>query len=127
MLIENKKNILFTGMIDACQKIYRGEGMSGMYRGFWISSMQILSGVFYVSTYEGVRHLLGKESSTVHIDSKLKALIGGGCASIVAQTIVVPFDVLSQHLMVLGLNMKHGKFSPDKVSFIYYKTFLFCV
>ncbi|CAH2218192.1 jg3057 [Pararge aegeria aegeria] len=32
-----------------------------------------------------------------------QSFIGGGCASIVGQTVIVPFDVLSQHLMVLGL------------------------
>ena len=32
----------------------------------------------------------------------MRALAGGGCASLVGQTIIVPFDVISQHLMVLG-------------------------
>ena len=102
-------------MIDAYRKIYKLEGFSGLYRGFWISSIQIVSGVFYVSTYEGVRHLLNQEATTAQIDSRIKALIGGGCASIVGQTIVVPFDVLSQHLMVLGFSYKHGKLAADKV------------
>lgn len=33
-----------TGMIDAYGKIYKSEGVSGLYRGFWISSVQIVSG-----------------------------------------------------------------------------------
>lgn len=102
-------------MIDACRKIHKVEGFSGLYRGFWISSIQIVSGVFYVSTYEGVRHLL-TDTPVGHMDSKVKALIAGGAASLVGQTIVVPFDVLSQHLMVLGINnTKHGRISVDKV------------
>lgn len=104
-------------MIDACRKIYTVEGVAGLYRGFWISSVQIVSGVFYVSTYEGVRHILGQEHVIGHINSRVKALIAGGAASLVGQTIVVPFDVLSQHLMVLGINSsKHGKYYLDKVS-----------
>lgn len=104
-------------MIDACRKIYKVEGVAGLYRGFWISSIQIVSGVFYVSTYEGVRHLLTQDTPIGHIDSKVKALIAGGAASLVGQTIVVPFDVLSQHLMVLGFNStKHGRVLVDKVS-----------
>lgn len=104
-------------MIDAYRKIYKVEGVSGLYRGFWISSIQIVSGVFYVSTYEGVRHLL-TDTALGRIDSKVKALIAGGAASLVGQTIVVPFDVLSQHLMVLGINnTKHGRVYMDKVSF----------
>lgn len=89
--------------------------MSGLYRGFWISSVQIASGVLYVSMYEGVRHVLSQDPFTSELDSRIKALIGGGCASTVAQTIVVPFDILSQHLMVLGVTTKHGKLSFDKV------------
>ncbi|KAK0087448.1 hypothetical protein PV325_000947 [Microctonus aethiopoides] len=110
-----RRNHMYTGMIDAYRKIYRMEGFSGLYRGFWISSIQIVSGVFYVSTYEGVRHILSQDSFTSGLDSKLKALIGGGSASLVAQTIVVPFDVLSQHLMVLGVSFKHGKLAVDKM------------
>lgn len=102
-------------MIDAYRKIYKLEGFSGLYRGFWISSIQIVSGVFYVSTYEGVRHVLNQEAMTSQLDNRIKALIGGGAASIVGQTIVVPFDILSQHLMVLGVSYKHGKLAVDKV------------
>lgn len=44
-----------------------------------------------------------------NIDGRVRALVGGGCASIVGQTIVVPFDVISQHLMVLGLVENNSK------------------
>lgn len=105
---------MYSGMVDACRKIYKVEGLAGLYRGFWISSIQIVSGVFYVSTYESVRHILGQDSVIGQIDSRIKALIAGGAASLVGQTIVVPFDVLSQHLMVLGINTtKHGKRCVD--------------
>ncbi|KAL0858495.1 hypothetical protein ABMA27_012361 [Loxostege sticticalis] len=94
-----RKKEAYSGVLDAISKIYRNEGVSGLYRGFWLSSFQIISGVFYITTYEGVRHELGKHE----FSPKAKSFIGGGCASIVGQTIIVPFDVLSQHLMVLGL------------------------
>lgn len=42
-----KHNNLYTGMFDAYGKIYRYEGFSGLYRGFWISSVQIISGNIY--------------------------------------------------------------------------------
>ena len=100
-------------MSDAYKKIYKLEGFPGLYRGFWISSLQIVSSIFYVSTYEGVRHVLRQDPLTAQLDSRIKALIGGGAASAVGQTIVVPFDVLSQHLMILGINFKHGKLTVD--------------
>ncbi|XP_017791848.1 PREDICTED: solute carrier family 25 member 44 isoform X2 [Habropoda laboriosa] len=78
-----RHNYMYNGMIDAYKKIYQVEGVAGLYRGFWISN----------------------------VDSRVKALVAGGAASLVGQTIVVPFDVLSQHLMVLGIsNDKPGRF-----------------
>ncbi|KAG5897253.1 hypothetical protein JTB14_013156 [Gonioctena quinquepunctata] len=100
-----KHNTLYTGMFDAYGKIYRYEGFSGLYRGFWVSSVQIISGVFYISTYEGVRHILNQKN----VNSNLRALLAGGAASLVGQTIIVPFDVLSQHLMMMGINGQEGK------------------
>lgn len=113
------KSDVYKGMIDCALKIYKHEGIPGLYRGFWISSVQIVSGVFYISTYEGVRHIL----SDMGAGHRTKALIGGGCASLVGQTIIVPFDVISQHAMVLGMS-NHGsnlhlnplgiKLTPDR-------------
>lgn len=105
---------IFSGTIDAFKKIYKFEGLTGLYRGFWISSIQIISGVFYISTYEGIRHVLAQKK----IDGRIRALIGGGCASIVGQTIVVPFDVISQHLMVLGVS--GNKSREPKVILMYF-------
>lgn len=45
-----------------------------------------------------MRHILAQKD----VDSRLRALVAGGCASLVGQTIIVPFDVLSQHLMMIG-------------------------
>lgn len=39
-----KHNNVYTGMIDAYRKILGCEGFVGLYRGFWISSVQIFSG-----------------------------------------------------------------------------------
>lgn len=91
---------MFLGLLDAGGKIYKSEGLGGLYRGFWVSSVQIFSGVMYIATYEGVRHLAVKNN--IH-NSQAKSLIAGASASVVGQTIIVPFDVISQHLMVLGL------------------------
>merc|ERR1719369_518860 len=93
-------NAVYKGIIDAYRQILKTEGFRGLYRGFWISAFQMVSGVCYVSTYEMVRHQLEKNQVR---DNKIKALVGGSCASVVGQTVIVPFDVISQHLMVLGL------------------------
>uniref|UniRef100_A0A6P4F3M8 Solute carrier family 25 member 44 n=1 Tax=Drosophila rhopaloa TaxID=1041015 RepID=A0A6P4F3M8_DRORH len=98
------KSDVYKGMVDCAMKIYKSEGVPGLYRGFWISSVQIVSGVFYISTYEGVRHVL----NDLGAGHRMKALAGGGCASLVGQTIIVPFDVISQHAMVLGMSAHAG-------------------
>lgn len=97
------KNDVYSGMIDAGSKIYRKEGMSGLYRGFWISAVQIFSGSCYIYTYEAVRHI----GTNYGAGPTTKTLLAGGCASVVGQTLVVPFDVISQHMMVLGMGT-HG-------------------
>ncbi|XP_026289755.1 solute carrier family 25 member 44 [Frankliniella occidentalis] len=102
---------MYKGMADAWRKIYSLEGVGGLYRGFWISSIQIVSGVFYITTYEGVRHLLGQSG----FNPRIKALAGGGAASLVGQTIIVPFDVLSQHLMVLGFSKRGMNANPEMI------------
>lgn len=103
------KNDIYSGMIDCGVKIFKNEGMPGLYRGFWISSFQIVSGVFYISTYEGVRHILGQYGA----GQRTKALVAGGSASLVGQTIIVPFDVISQHAMVLGMGRQgKGEINP---------------
>lgn len=79
------RNDIYSGMFDAAYKIYKSEGARGLYKGFWISSIQIFSGVFYISTYEGVRHLLTQYGA----GDRTKSLLGGGCASLVGQTIIV--------------------------------------
>lgn len=92
---------IYSGTLDAYRQISRTEGYRGLYRGFWISAFQVVSGVCYISTYEMVRHQL--EAQGVR-DTKVKALVGGSAASLVGQTVIVPFDVISQHIMVLGLS-----------------------
>lgn len=106
------KNAIYKGTYDAYRQISSTEGFRGLYRGFWISAFQVVSGVCYVSTYEGVRHML--EVNGVK-DYKVKALVGGSCASVVGQTVIVPFDVISQHMMVLGL-IKNSKTGPHSAN-----------
>lgn len=95
-----KHDSMYTGLIDAGSKIYRTEGLPGLYRGFWVSSVQIVSGVAYIATYESTRHVLKKHE----VSPTSRALLSGGVASLVGQTIIVPFDVISQHLMFLGVS-----------------------
>ncbi|MCL4126909.1 UNVERIFIED_CONTAM: hypothetical protein GTU68_056814 [Idotea baltica] len=112
-----KHSDLYKGTFDAFAKISKQEGVTALYKGFWISAFQVVSGVSYITTYETVRHVLHKNNVK---DTRLKALIGGGAASLVGQTIIVPFDIISQHMMVLGMpkGKSKGVVNPLRIDFV---------
>lgn len=88
----------YRGTADAFIKILQREGVLGLYRGFAVNALTLVSGQFYITTYELVRDQAGRLGA----DNTLKSLAGGGVASLVAQSITVPIDVVSQHLMMQG-------------------------
>lgn len=88
-------------MFDAANRIYHTEGISGLYRGFWVSSVQVFSGAAYIGAYEQTRYLT---APYLQQWPEIRSMVAGGVASVFGQTIIVPFDVVSQHLMMLGLS-----------------------
>merc|ERR1719245_1082556 len=96
---------VYTGTFDAGRKIVQTEGVRGLYRGFLVSTVQIVSGLCYVSMYEWSRHILDEHNVT----NKTKAFISGGLASITTETFAVPLDVITQHMMLMGLAEKEAK------------------
>ncbi|XP_026860566.2 solute carrier family 25 member 44b [Electrophorus electricus] len=93
-----KGKSLYTGTYDAFRKILRAEGIRGLYRGFVVNTFTLISGQAYITTYELVRKYVSSYSK----DNTLKSLVAGGSASLVAQSITVPIDVISQQLMMQG-------------------------
>lgn len=72
--------------------------------------------MFYISAYEGIRHNLKQRD----VDSRMRAFVAGGVASIVGQTIIVPFDVVSQHMMMLGAPQKGEKVSGEMMNLFFF-------
>ncbi|KAL6461501.1 hypothetical protein MHYP_G00296450 [Metynnis hypsauchen] len=93
-----KGKSLYTGTYDAFRKILRAEGVRGLYRGFMVNTFTLISGQAYITTYELVRKYVSNYSK----DNTFKSLVAGGSASLVAQSITVPIDVISQQLMMQG-------------------------
>lgn len=91
---------IYKGTFDAFFKISKNEGSSGLYRGFWVNCLQLIPTVSYISTYEATRQFL--KENTVFTHSKSRSFLAGGMASIVGQTLSVPVDIVSQHMMLLG-------------------------
>ncbi|KAL4622775.1 solute carrier family 25 member 44 [Arapaima gigas] len=101
-----KGKLLYNGTFDAFFKILRAEGVRGLYRGFLVNTFTLISGQAYITTYELVR----KYASNYSTSNTLKSLVAGGSASLVAQSITVPIDVVSQQLMMQGQGVHLTRF-----------------
>ena len=102
-----RKLSVYTSLFDAFRKIVASEGPRGLYRGFWISNLMIFSQMSYIGTYEFVRTYLAQQTALT--DQRIRSLLAGACASVIGQTTVVPIDVVSQHLQLLGLGAQQSK------------------
>ncbi|XP_012946464.1 solute carrier family 25 member 44 [Aplysia californica] len=114
MLIKTRLQIqrghtVYRGTFDALFKIGANEGVSGLYRGFWVSCLQLFPSMAYISTYEGTRHYLAEHMNIM--DNSVRSFIGGGFASLVGQTLAVPLDIVTQHLMLMG---RRGEKKPGE-------------
>ncbi|XP_043309890.1 solute carrier family 25 member 44 isoform X2 [Cervus canadensis] len=101
-----KGRSLYHGTFDAFIKILRADGVTGLYRGFLVNTFTLISGQCYVTTYELTRKFVADYSQS----NTVKSLVAGGSASLVAQSITVPIDVVSQHLMMQRKGEKMGRF-----------------
>ena len=65
----NKPDKLYTGMIDCVKKIYKQNGIKGVYKGFLITLYRELpaSGAYF-STYDYVKRLLRKNEKYIGFD-----------------------------------------------------------
>ncbi|KAH3702063.1 solute carrier family 25 member 44-like isoform X2 [Dreissena polymorpha] len=88
----------YSGTIDAFSKIYSSQGLKGMYRGLPVHLCLVLPGVGYIYTYEYTRTFIKHHTS---LSDMSKTLIAGGMASVVAQIFNTPFDIISQHMMLV--------------------------
>ncbi|KAF7493600.1 Solute carrier family 25 member 44 [Sarcoptes scabiei] len=104
---------VYKGTIHAFRQIVQNEGFFGLYKGFWVNTMQVVSGFGYIITYEKARHILSKNNIN---DNRVRGLIAGGLGSLVSQTIICPFDVISQHLMLWNKSTRARKLSQSAAS-----------
>ena len=95
LFVQSQKSV-YSGTFQALRNIVKSEGFKGLYKGFHVNLLGLVSGQVYITTYELVRNNL------VGYSPELKGLIAGGVGTMVAQTVTVPVDVVSQHLMMQG-------------------------
>ena len=132
---------LYTGLMGALRSIVKEEGFRALYAGFVLKTSQTLAGsqIIYMFTYESIRSLLNpnrhspqsaSSSSKPHAaaaaassafpitvsNASVRALIAGGCASLAAQTISVPVDIVTQYLQLFGRVVTTSRSSGVRVS-----------
>ncbi|MCO5607555.1 hypothetical protein L7F22_061752 [Adiantum nelumboides] len=90
-----------------CGRILQHEGLQGLYRGFSTSLLgTIPARVLYMSTLEVTKSIAGESALTLGFSASTAATsanaVGGLAASVAAQLVWTPVDVISQRLMVQG-------------------------
>lgn len=111
LMIQTGRDV-YKGTWDAIKCISRTEGVRGFYQGFGVYCLSIVPGLCYISTYENVRNYMNNNTSWNQ--GWMKSLVGGGIASVVGQTMVVPIDIVNQHIMLLNRSEKDNKASNIK-------------
>lgn len=108
-----KQNSLYSGTFNAFRRIVCSEGLRGLYSGFLVHNLAVASQMTFLTSYEMMRHTLA--SRNICRNSRQRSFIAGGVASLVAQTVVVPVDIVSQHLQILPVsNQMKGTERPLK-------------
>ncbi|OUC48061.1 hypothetical protein D917_06455 [Trichinella nativa] len=98
------------GTLGTFRHILANEGSRALYRGFLPNSLQMTSVMTYLMLYEKIREKLAKHDVA---NSHLRAFIAGAGATAGAQLILVPLDVVSQHMMVSHIASKKHPVSVD--------------
>lgn len=104
---------MYRGTFHAMGSIWRHEGLQGLYRGVSINIPQIVPSVCYIMTYEQIRNEMRKHPALNH--NLVKAVVSGAAASLASQTLSVPLDIITQHIMLVGRQKKSIKGVPDGV------------
>jgi len=99
--------IRYTGTFDAFGKILRHEGPRGLFKGFPVSCIGIVSGQLYITTYEIIRQEAKRVNDahrvfSPHTMDVIRNGVAGGTASLLSQTVVVPVDIVSQKQMMMS-------------------------
>jgi hypothetical protein len=99
--------VRYTGTFDAFGKILRHEGPRGLFKGFPVSCIGIVSGQLYITTYEIIRQEAKRVNDvhrvfSPHTMDVIRNGVAGGTASLLSQTVVVPVDIVSQKQMMMS-------------------------
>lgn len=93
-----RTNKLYKNTWDAFAKIKKFEGIRGLYRGFLVGQLGIISGSVYFTTYEVTRTKLSS------FDEASRGFAAGFVAAVIEQCVSNPLQVVTQKRMLEGQN-----------------------
>ena len=111
LFMQQKKSV-YSGTADAFSTILKKEGVRGLYKGYLFSLISLVSGQVYIVTYELLRSRLSGYRT------EIKGLLAGGGATLVAQSITVPIDIITQYRMMAGQSNPEGKKLPSSLGIL---------
>lgn len=98
-----RADALYKGTFDALLKTFKSEGLKGLYKGFLVSQLTVLTGHFYVTSYEISR------SKMSFLGDGSRGFVAGGFAAVLEQFLANPIEVVSQKLMIQGQGRNNAK------------------
>ncbi|CAF1047321.1 unnamed protein product [Rotaria sordida] len=90
---------IYKGTWDALATTVRYEGFRSLYKGFLVYNFQLVPGLIYITTFEATR----SHANILTKNEYLRAGFAGSTASLVAQILACPIDIISQHMQLVGL------------------------
>ncbi|XP_039282197.1 mitochondrial folate transporter/carrier-like [Nilaparvata lugens] len=97
----DKSNYKYTGMVNALSKIYRVEGMRGLYNGFIPSLFGVSHSALHFMAFEEMRNYYNQRYKNAPIDTKLgtkEYLVIVGVSRLLATVVTYPFQVVRARL-----------------------------
>ena len=91
----------FNGLIDCCAKIYKKEGIQGLYRGFGISVVGIfVYRAFYFGAYDAGKKLYYGSDEKARESSFLTRFLFAQVITTTSETLAYPLDTIRRRLMM---------------------------
>jgi solute carrier family 25 protein 44 len=102
---------IYKGTWHALTTTVRYEGFRALYKGFLVYNCQLIPGLIYVTTFETTRSY----ANIFTRNEYLRAGFAGSIASLIAQIVGCPIDVISQNMQLVGLASPDGKLKSRQI------------
>ena len=91
----------FNGLIDCCGKIFKKEGIQGLYRGFGVSVLGIfVYRAFYFGAYDAGKKLYYGSEEEARKSSFLTRFLFAQFITTTSETLAYPLDTIRRRLMM---------------------------